>query len=330
MEITVGVDVDDVRLSIRGQTQIHPAVVAAIQGGKGCQRDLDDALFRLAVERAKRRRAVDALGGFQIPFGAIGDDLRPIGEGLAELDFGQRKRLARTVSQKGNVDLPTFDVPFDQRRLAKNTEHLRSRAPKTCPVGHHRIEVHSHRSVFPHRFDDQWEGERDRLDVLDPANHRELRGRHRSGSKQFLGLILVQRQAEREPGRSGVGQPEQLEQAGDGHFSAAVARERLAQIDDQDGLSADEGLGEGEVFALHRDGLGTRPVAGERVTERRRNPGHVFSRLAPWIIRQEVVVAVVQDGYVHEARREFLSQFSSNVTESCWGSSHWTRRPEQE
>ena len=62
MQVTVGVDVNHPRPTVLGETEVHPAVIAAAQRVEGGQRSIDHSRFHLAREGAGHRGAVDALG----------------------------------------------------------------------------------------------------------------------------------------------------------------------------------------------------------------------------------------------------------------------------
>ena len=158
MEVAIGIDVDHVRLPVGGHPQIHSAVIAAVKRLECGERGVDQSSLSLLVQRAERGRTVDALRGVQLPLGAIGENLRPLLERLAELNLGQRERAMRTVAENRDIDLPAVDVSLHQSWLPEGGQHLASGAAQPSAISHHRVEVHPKRGILPHRFDDQRKG----------------------------------------------------------------------------------------------------------------------------------------------------------------------------
>ena len=62
MQVAVGIDVNHPGLRVLGESQVHPAVIAAPERLEGGERRLDHPRLQLPRECAGDRGAVDALG----------------------------------------------------------------------------------------------------------------------------------------------------------------------------------------------------------------------------------------------------------------------------
>jgi len=62
MQVAVGIDVNHPRLSVLGETKVHPSVVPASQCVEGRQRRVDHPRLQLSGQGAGDGGAVNALG----------------------------------------------------------------------------------------------------------------------------------------------------------------------------------------------------------------------------------------------------------------------------
>lgn len=137
VEIAVGVDVDDERISSGVHAQIDAAVVAALQRFERGGGDLDAARFDVARQLGRCGRTLDALGRSEIPLRLVRDDVRLSRERVTETNLGERERAARVVPEQRHVDLAALDEALYQRGLAERAQHLRHCATELLARVHH-------------------------------------------------------------------------------------------------------------------------------------------------------------------------------------------------
>jgi len=223
----------------------------------------------------------------------------PAGEGLAEPDLRQRERRSGRVPEERNVHLPTGNEVLHQRRLLEAAEHATDGVLEAALVLRHRVEVHSHRGVFAGGLHDQRKLEVQVLELGEPLDDPERGREDAAGHQQLLGLVLVEGEAEGERAGAGVGEAEEVEERRDGHLTAGIAPDGLAEVEDQvRGPVAQWG---DDVRGVRTHGEDRHLVATlpERAGELGSHPLHVRPRLASWVFLQCIGVRVVQERDVH-------------------------------
>ena len=220
-------------------------------------------------------------------------------EGTTEADLAQGQRHPGGIAQQRDVDLPPGDELLDQGWLVEGPEDFADRLPEAPAVMTDRIEVHPHRGVLSGGLDDQRERQLERFQIREALHRPESGGGDASGEEELLGLVLVERQPEGQRRGAGIGEAEEVEQAGDGHLPPGIPADRLTEVEDQVRRPSAEEGDDGQGVLPHRDHRHAEALALQSCPELARHPLHVRPRLASWVFLQSIGVCVVQERDVH-------------------------------
>jgi hypothetical protein len=236
-ETRVGVDLQDMRLSLFVQAQIDPPVARDPADPRGFERQAARARGQRLVGGRREEAALGvAVGeGVRLPFRLVAHDARQLVRPGVEDDLGDRQRREPIAGgEQRDVELAPRQVALDEQPLpGKAKGQLAPARERFRAVRHHRGAFEPERGVLAGRLHDPWRRhavEHRRMVEVEAAARRH---RQTLGGEQRPGRQLVGGQPERGGRRAGEGEIEQLEDRGGAGMDGRVSGRRLDQVEDQ-------------------------------------------------------------------------------------------------
>lgn len=172
--------------------KVDAAVIATIESGPCLHCGLDAPLLDVFRELSGARSAVDTFGRFFVPLGGVGEHPRTIIEGASVVNFSQRQRASRKITEQWNVNFAAVDVALDQRRLMEVAQNSSNRTSQRGLITDDRVKVDSYAGIFTRRLDDQRVGERQRHHFGKRVNDGELRRGDSARREKLLRFVFVE------------------------------------------------------------------------------------------------------------------------------------------
>ncbi len=237
-QVRVGVHFENKQgLVFLSQAKIDPSIVSEAHGAGDIERNAADFICGLSIDSRRatgRDQVIERRCG--IPLGVVSENVRAPGRKLVKADLDDRK--GRKVGRRGrnyrNAELAAGDKLFDEGGLAKLPAQELHALGEGSHIVHHRTVVDSDARVFRYGFDYEREPQvAHGKEILSLIDNGVGGGPDAVGGEDGFRQWLVQREAQRESGTAGVGDPMQFEERGHVHLERSASRERFTKVEDQ-------------------------------------------------------------------------------------------------